>query len=44
MKNKSALVRRVGVGAAVLALLGALAFVALRTGPLAPNKVTVTTV
>ena len=44
MKNKSALVRRVGVGAAVLVLLGALAFVALRTGPLAPIKVTVTTV
>jgi HlyD family secretion protein len=44
MKNKSALVRRLGVGAAVLVLLGALAFVALRTGPLAPIKVTVTTV
>jgi HlyD family secretion protein len=41
MKNKSALVRRVGVGAAVLVLLGALAFAALRTGPLAPIKVTV---
>ena len=44
MKNKSALVRRLGVGAAVLVLLGALSFVALRTGPLAPIKVTVTTV
>ena len=41
MKNKSALVRRLGVSAAVLVLLGALAFVALRTGPLAPIKVTV---
>jgi HlyD family secretion protein len=44
MKNKSALLRRLGVGAAVLVLLGALAFVAMRTGPLAPIKVTVTTV
>jgi HlyD family secretion protein len=41
MKHKSALLRRVGVAAAVLVLLGALAFVALRTGPLAPIKVTV---
>jgi HlyD family secretion protein len=44
MKNKSALLRRAAVGAAVLVLLGALSFVALRTGPLAPIKVTVTTV
>jgi HlyD family secretion protein len=44
MKNKSALMRRVAVGAAVLVLLGALAFVALRTGPLAPVKVTVASV
>jgi HlyD family secretion protein len=42
MKNKSALGRRAAVGAVVLALLGALAFAALRTGPLAPIKVTVT--
>jgi HlyD family secretion protein len=41
MKHKSGLLRRVGVAAAVLVLLGALAFVALRTGPLAPIKVTV---
>ncbi len=40
MKNKSALTRRVAVASAVLVLLGALAFVALRTGPLAPIKVT----
>jgi HlyD family secretion protein len=44
MKNKSVVLRRAAVGAAVLVLLGALAFVALRTGPLAPIKVTVTTV
>lgn len=44
MKNKSALGRRAAVGAAVLVLLGALAFVALRTGPLAPVKVTVASV
>ncbi len=43
MKNKSVF-SRVAVGAAVLVLLGALAFVALRTGPLAPVKVTVTSV
>lgn len=41
MKHKPALLRRVGVAVAVLVLLGALAFVALRTGPLAPIKVTV---
>ncbi len=44
MKTKSALGRRAAVGTAVLVLLGALAFVALRTGPLAPVKVTVTSV
>lgn len=44
MKNKSVVLRRAAVGAAMLVLLGALAFVALRTGPLAPIKVTVTTV
>jgi HlyD family secretion protein len=44
MKNKSVVLRRAAVAAAVLVLLGALAFVALRTGPLAPIKVTVTTV
>ncbi|MDP1999699.1 MAG: efflux RND transporter periplasmic adaptor subunit [Rhodoferax sp.] len=41
MKHKPALLRRAGVAVAVLVLLGALAFVALRTGPLAPIKVTV---
>lgn len=35
------LLRRIAVGAAILVLLGALAFVALRTGPLAPIQVTV---
>lgn len=41
MKPQPLLLRRVAVGAVVLALLGALAWVALRTGPLAPVKVTV---
>ena len=36
--------RRLLLGGLALALLGALAFVALRTGPLAPVKVQVTTV
>jgi len=42
MKRNPLLKRRVAVTAAVLALLGAMAFVALRTGPLAPVKVTLT--
>ena len=41
MKASRALLQRVGLAAAALALLGALAFVALRTGPLAPTRVTV---
>jgi HlyD family secretion protein len=40
MKRNPLLSRRLGVAAAVLALAGALVFVALRTGPLAPVKVT----
>jgi HlyD family secretion protein len=42
MKRNPLLKRRLAVTAAVLALLGAMAFVALRTGPLAPVKVTLT--
>jgi HlyD family secretion protein len=38
------LLRRVLIGALAVALVAALAFVALRTGPLAPIKVTVTSV
>jgi HlyD family secretion protein len=44
MKRQPLLLRRLAVGAVVLLLLGALVFVALRTGPLAPVKVTVTRV
>ncbi len=44
MKRNPLLTRRLAVTAAVLALLGAMAFVALRTGPLAPVKVTLTRV
>ena len=40
MKRNPLLTRRIAVAGAVLALLGAMAFVALRTGPLAPVKVT----
>ena len=40
MTRKPLLTRRIAVAVAVLALLGAMAFVALRTGPLAPAKVT----
>jgi HlyD family secretion protein len=40
MTRKPLLTRRIAVAVAVLALLGAMAFVALRTGPLAPVKVT----
>jgi HlyD family secretion protein len=42
MKRNPYLTRRIAVAGAVLALLGAMAFVALRTGPLAPVKVTLT--
>ncbi len=44
MKRNPLLTRRLAVTAAVLALLGAMAFVALRTGPLAPVHVTLTRV
>ena len=44
MKRNPLLTRRLAVTGAVLALLGAMAFVALRTGPLAPVKVTLTRV
>lgn len=44
MKNNPQLTRRLLLGGMALALLAALAFVALRTGPLAPVKVQVTTV
>lgn len=44
MKNKPLVLRRLALGTLALALIGALAFVALRTGPLAPTRVTVTTV
>lgn len=44
MTHKPLILRRLALGALALALMGALAFVALRTGPLAPTRVTVTTV
>ena len=44
MNQHPHLLRRIGIGALALALVAALAFVALRTGPLAPVKVTVTSV
>ena len=44
MKPNANLVRRFAVIGVALLLLGALAFVALRTGPLAPTRVTVTSV
>lgn len=44
MKPKPQLTRRLALGALALALVGALAFVALRTGPLAPTRVTVAAV
>jgi HlyD family secretion protein len=44
MKRNSLLLRRLALIGLVLVLVGALAFVALRTGPLAPTRVTVTTV
>lgn len=42
MKSKALLKRRLVIGTVALTLIGALAFVSLRTGPLAPIKVTVT--
>ena len=44
MNQHPQVLRRVGIGALAVALVAALAFVALRTGPLAPTKVTVTAV
>ena len=44
MNQHPVLLRRIGIGALAIALVAALAFVALRTGPLAPIKVTVTSV
>lgn len=44
MTRKPLFTRRLALGALALALVGALAFVALRTGPLAPTRVTVTAV
>lgn len=44
MKRNPLLTRRLALGALALALLGALVFVALRTGPLAPTRVTVAAV
>jgi len=41
MNSRQLLLRRVAIGAAALALIGAVAYVSLRTGPLAPIKVTV---
>lgn len=44
MSQHPLLLRRIGIGALALALVAALAFVALRTGPLAPVRVTITSV
>jgi HlyD family secretion protein len=44
MNQHPHLLRRLGIGALAVALLAALAFVALRTGPLAPIRVTVTSI
>ncbi|MBH2010424.1 MAG: biotin/lipoyl-binding protein, partial [Xanthomonadaceae bacterium] len=44
MKLKLFLSRRMALGGLALLLVGALAFVALRTGPLAPTRVTVAAV
>ena len=41
MNQKQLLMRRAALGAAALLLIGAVVFVSLRTGPLAPVKVTV---
>jgi HlyD family secretion protein len=42
MNPKQLLLRRMALGAAALLLIGAVAYVSLRTGPLAPIKVTLT--
>jgi len=42
MNQKQLLLRRAALGAVALLLIGAVAYVSLRTGPLAPIKVTVT--
>jgi HlyD family secretion protein len=42
MNRKKLLLKRMTIGVVALSLLGAVAFVSLRTGPLAPIKVTVT--
>ncbi|MBP9905033.1 MAG: efflux transporter periplasmic adaptor subunit, partial [Rhodoferax sp.] len=42
MNPQQTLLRRIALGAAALLLIGAVAYVSLRTGPLAPIKVTVT--
>lgn len=42
MTSKSLVLRRLAIGAAALVLIGGMAYVSLRTGPLAPIKVTVT--
>ena len=44
MNQHPLLLRRIGIGALAISLVAALAFVAQRTGPLAPVKVTVTSV
>ncbi len=44
MKINSVIVRRIGLGALALMFLGALAYVAINSGPLAPIKVTVASV
>ena len=44
MKRNPLLIRRLALGGLALFLVGALAFVALRTGPLAATRVTVTRV
>ena len=41
MNSKPLLLRRLGLGVLALALIGAVGYVSLRTGPLAPIKVTV---
>jgi len=44
MKQRPLVVRRIVIGILAVALVAALAFVALRTGPLAPIRVTVTSI
>ena len=44
MKTNPLVLRRLAIGAVVLGLIGAMAFVMLRSGPLAPIKITVTQV